>query len=205
MEPRKIKNVVFDIGNVVVRWSPVEIVRLTFGDMESSEEKVRFIFQSSTWRDLNKGHLTEDEAKAQYQDLYGFTELECDRLFYYVKQTQILIYDSVNLITRCKNAGYRVFALTDNVHEIIAYLKETYTFWALFEGAVVSAELGMLKPQTEIYQSLLTQYDLEASETVFIDDMPPNIKGAESVGITGVRFESSYQCELALTALGVEL
>lgn len=204
MESNTIKNVVFDIGNVVVRWAPLEIVRLTFGNIDSAEEKVKSIFQSDTWLDLNKGTISESEAKLQYQQLLGFSELDCERLFYYVKQTQILIYGSVELIRRVKAAGYRVFALTDNVHEIVSYLKETYVFWNLFEGAAVSAELGLLKPQPEIYQSLLTQYALKASETVFIDDMPYNVEGAETVGMAAIQFENARQCEADLKSLGLK-
>ncbi|BDR13751.1 HAD family phosphatase [Vibrio sp. STUT-A11] len=203
MESKNIKNVVFDIGNVVVRWAPLEIVRLTFGNVESPEEKVKSIFQSDTWLDLNKGIISESEAKLQYQQLLGFSELDCERLFYYVKQTQILIYGSVELIRRVKAAGYRVFALTDNVHEIVSYLKETYTFWNLFEGATVSAEVGLLKPHPEIYQLMLTQHSLEATQTVFIDDMPYNVEGAEAVGIAAIQFENAVQCEADLKSLGL--
>ncbi|MFW8630670.1 HAD family hydrolase [Vibrio natriegens] len=204
MESNTIKNVVFDIGNVVVRWAPLEIVRLTFGNIDSAGEKVKSIFQSDTWLDLNKGIISESEAKLQYQQLLGFSELDCERLFYYVKQTQILIYGSVELIRRVKAAGYCVFALTDNVHEIVSYLKETYAFWDLFEGAAVSAELGLLKPQSEIYQSLLTQYELQASETVFIDDMPYNVAGAKTVGMAAIQFENARQCEADLKSLGLK-
>ena len=77
MESKSIKNVVFDIGNVVVRWAPLEIVRLTFGNVESPEEKVKSIFQSETWLDLNKGIISESEAKLQYQRLLGFSEFDC--------------------------------------------------------------------------------------------------------------------------------
>ena len=204
MSSKKIRNIVFDIGNVVVRWAPSEIVRLTFGDSESIEEQVKSIFQSDIWLNLNKGLLSENDAKAQYRAVLGFTELECERLFYYVKRTQILIHGSVELIKRCKSAGYNVLALTDNVHEVVSHLKASYTFWELFEGAIVSAEVGLLKPQPEIYESLLSQYDLIASETVFIDDMPYNVKGAKDVGINGIQFESASQCEQALRALGVQ-
>ncbi|UXI04187.1 HAD family hydrolase [Photobacterium sp. TY1-4] len=203
MESSNIKNVVFDIGNVVVRWAPLEITRLTFGEIDSVEERAQSIFQSDIWLNLNKGFISESEAKYQYRKALDLSELECERLFYYVKQTQLLIYGSVDLIKRVKTADYRVFALTDNVHEIVSHLKTTYRFWDLFEGATVSAEVGLLKPQPEIYQSLLTQFDLKASETVFIDDMPYNVEGAESVGIAGIQFETSAQCESALKALGL--
>ena len=205
MSSGSIKNVVFDIGNVVVRWSPLEIIRLTFGELGSLQEQEKSIFQSETWLSLNKGLITESDAKVQCQKNIGLTELECERLFYYVKQTQILIYGSVELIKRCKSSGYKILALTDNVHEIVSHLKSSYTFWDLFDGATVSAEVGLLKPQPEIYLSLLSQYDLKASETVFIDDMSYNVKGAEAVGMSAIQFVSATQCEKSLKSLGVRL
>lgn len=72
MSSDSIKNVVFDIGNVVVRWSPLEIVRLTFGEVSSLEELEKSIFQSETWLSLNKGLITEGDAKVQYQKNYRF-------------------------------------------------------------------------------------------------------------------------------------
>lgn len=203
MSSNSIKNVVFDIGNVIVRWAPLEIVRLTFGEAKATQQLVKSIFQSETWLALNKGFISEHDAKGQYKQILGFTDLECDQLFYYVKQTQILIYGSVDLLERVRLAGYNVYALTDNVHEIVAHLKSEYTFWSLFDGAVVSAELGLLKPQAEIYQSLLAQYKLEASETIFIDDMTYNVEGAKALGIAGIQFENAAQCEDELKALGL--
>lgn len=205
MSANEIKNVVFDVGNVIVRWAPLEIARLAFGDIDDLESRARSIFQSAIWLDLNKGFLSESEAKLRYQRELNLSPLECDRLFYYVKQTQILLHGSVELIERVKRSGYGVYALTDNVVEIVEYLKNTYEFWPLFDGAVVSAELGMLKPQPEIYQALLSENNLKASETVFIDDMPYNVKGAEAVGIAGIQFVDAEQCQNALQRLGVDL
>jgi len=199
-----IKNVVFDVGNVLVRWAPLEIARLTFGEIDDLEQRARAVFQSETWLALNKGHLSEQQAKQQYQDTIGLSELECDKLFYYVKQTQLLIYGSVDLLKRIKGAGYHVYALTDNVHEIVSHLKETYDFWPLFEGATVSAELGLLKPQPEIYQSLLTTNQLKAEETVFLDDMPYNVEGAEKEGMAAIQFKDAHQCEQELKAMGLD-
>ncbi|MCK6265785.1 HAD family phosphatase [Vibrio sp. ZSDE26] len=203
MSQSNIKNVVFDVGNVIVRWSPAEIVRLTFGDIEQPEKLATRLFQDKVWLDLNKGLMTEEEAKAQYHQQHQLSVEECERLFYYVKQSLILLYGSVDLIKRLKGAGYRIFALTDNVVEIVEYLKSTYDFWVLFEGATVSADLGLLKPQPEIYQALLSQHDIRASETVFIDDMPHNVKGAEDAEISAIQFENAAQCEAELRALGL--
>ncbi|MDK9772317.1 HAD family phosphatase [Vibrio sp. B181a] len=203
MQPVEIKNVVFDVGNVLVRWSPIEIVRLTFGNDVDAEALAKDLFTSAIWLDLNKGLITETQAKQRYQLEKQLSESEAERFFYYVKHTQLLIYGSVDLLKRIKSAGYRVFALTDNVVEIVEYLKATYDFWPLFEGTTVSAELGLLKPQPEIYQSLLETHQLLAKETVFLDDMPYNVEGAREVGIEAIQFKHAEQCEYELKAMGL--
>lgn len=203
MQPVEIKNVVFDVGNVLVRWSPIEIVRLTFGNDVDAEALAKDLFTSAIWLDLNKGLITETQAKQRYQLEKQLSESEAERFFYYVKHTQLLIYGSVDLLKRIKSAGYRVFALTDNVVEIVEYLKATYDFWPLFEGTTVSAEFGLLKPQPEIYQSLLETHQLLAKETVFLDDMPYNVEGAREVGIEAIQFKHAEQCECKLKAMGL--
>ncbi|SBS31745.1 Alpha-D-glucose-1-phosphate phosphatase YihX [Marinomonas spartinae] len=203
MQLGNIKNVVFDIGNVMVRWSPIEVVRLTFGNMEDMEQYAKDLFHSRIWVYLNKGLVTEAEAKHQYQASMGLSESECERLFYYVKHSQILLFGSVDLLKRVKAAGYGVYALTDNVVKTVEYLQSTYDFWSEFDGVVVSANIGVMKPQAEIYQLLLCQYDLTASETVFIDDMSYNVEGAEAVGMPAIQFKNAEQCELALKELGL--
>ncbi|MCG3866141.1 MULTISPECIES: HAD family phosphatase [unclassified Photobacterium] len=205
MENRSIKNIIFDVGNVLVRWSPVEIVRLTFGDNVTPEPLAHRLFGSKTWMDLNKGLLTEQETKLQFQELHGLSELETDRLFYYIKQSQILLFDSVSLLKRAKSAGYKVYALTDNVNEIVAHLQSSYDFWQHFDGEIISSKVGLLKPQPEIYHALLSKYDLVATESVFLDDMLHNVQGAKSVGLLAIQFKDVAQCEKAFKTLGIVL
>lgn len=205
MQNTVIKNVVFDVGNVIVRWAPLEIVRLTFGNVEQPEEQAKKVFMSDIWLDLNRGFLTEIEAKHRYQLELNFTPQDCDRLFYYVKQSLIELYGSVDLIKKVKAAGYGVYALTDNVVEIVDFLKTEYDFWPLFDAATVSADLGLLKPQPEIYHSLLNSNQLIAEQCVFLDDMPHNVEGAKSVGMHAIQFLSAEQAEGELKALGLRL
>lgn len=102
MNSVQIKNVIFDVGNVLVRWSPVEIVRLTFGGSVESEKMAQMLFSSQIWKDLNKGTISEREAKQRYQREHQVTTEEMDRFFYYVKHTQILLYGSIELLKRVK-------------------------------------------------------------------------------------------------------
>ena len=138
MQPIAIKNVVFDVGNVLVRWSPTEIVRLTFGNDADVEGLVKVLFTSSIWMDLNKGLISEAQAKQRYQQEKQLSAADCERLFYYIKQTQLLIYGSVDLLKRIKAAGYGVYALTDNVVEIVEYLKSNVSIFGRYSMAQLS-------------------------------------------------------------------
>lgn len=204
MQPEKIQNVVFDIGNVLVRWAPEEIVRLTFTDSRPAIDLAKTLFHGDIWLDLNRGLMTEEQAKLKYQLQHGLTKLESDKLFYYVKQSLIPLYGSQELLRRVKQAGYNVYAMTDNVHEIVDYLQLHYDFWPLFDGTTVSADLGLLKPEPGIYQSLLETHSLRAAQTVFIDDMQHNVAGAQSLGIKAIQFLDAHQCERELNMLGVQ-
>ncbi len=98
MESSQIKNVVFDVGNVLVRWSPPEIVRLTFGHSVDAEQMAKKLFSNKIWLDLNKGLISEEEAIHRYQQELDLTAEECCCFFYYVKQTQIQLFGNVEFL-----------------------------------------------------------------------------------------------------------
>ena len=198
-----INNVFFDIGNVITRWAPAEIVRLTFGSGEQSEQLASAMFPSDLWLSLNKGQLSEANAKVEMQAQFDLSPELTDRLFYYIKHSQILIFGSLSLLKRVKAAGYKTYALTDNVNEIVDHLKSHYDFWPLFDGAIVSSEVGCLKPEPEIFNHLLNKYSIAAKESVFIDDMSHNVEGAAALGFSAIQFENAIQCEQDLKSLGL--
>jgi putative hydrolase of the HAD superfamily len=203
-----IRSVVFDVGNVFVRWSPAEIIRRTFELPPGSAESQRLvaaIFRSPIWTALNRGELTQDEAAASYRRELGLDEERTRRLFFHVVDHQEPIEGTEPLARRLREAGYRVFGLTDNVREIVAALRARYAFWDVLEGVVVSAEVGVVKPDPRIFRHLLARFALAAEETVFLDDHPPNVEGARAVGLEARVFETAARAAEDLRALGLEL
>ncbi|GAB5487018.1 MAG: HAD family phosphatase [Parasphingorhabdus sp.] len=201
-----IRNVVFDIGNVIVKWDPHNIVERTFGADRTNVDFVQSIFPgNNVWLPLNKGEITAEQAMQRYRDQYGFSEAETDMLWQNVLASMDLIPGTIELMDQLQKNGYRLFALSDNVHEIVTYLKSEHDFWPRFKGAVVSAEVALLKPNPQIYRHLLDLYDLNASETVFMDDMPKNVDGAQSVGMAAIQFSTVDQAKRELIDLGLNL
>ena len=140
-----------------------------------------------------------------YAEKFGFSADTLDSLFANVKDTQALNIGTVDLMKALASANYSLFALSDNVHEIVAYLKETYDFWPLFEGAIISAEVGVLKPSMEIYQRLLGDFNLQPQETVFLDDMQHNVDGAKAAGLHAFQFVDVDGARDDLRGLGVNV
>ena len=147
--------------------------------------------------------MTQLEAELAYQTQLGLTREETNRLFFHVMDHQELIDGTVAIARRLKASDYRVFGLTDNVREIVAHLKVRHQFWDLFEDVVVSAEIGLMKPNPAIFRHTLQTFNVAGAETVFLDDYQVNIDGARSVGIEARLFTTARRCEDDLKELGL--
>ncbi|HLG85715.1 MAG TPA: HAD family phosphatase [Alphaproteobacteria bacterium] len=199
-----IRNVVFDIGNVIVRWDPALISARAFGD-RATPELVRSLFAHPLWFQLNRGEITEDDAKRSYCDLLELDPRHMEQFFFHVKDTQALIPGTIDLMGRVSKAGYRLFALSDNVREIVLYLRQRYDFWRHFEGVVLSCELGILKPDAKIFCHLLEAFALEPKETIFLDDVARNVEGARAMNMHAIQFVDAERAEMDLAAYGLRL
>lgn len=201
-----IKNIIFDVGNVIVTWSPPTIIKNTFPEYDQLQQEslIDEIFKSETWTHLNLGQLSEKDAKLKFISNSKILDpLNTDRLFDYIKSTQTLIPGTTDIIKSLHKNDYQLFALTDNIHEIIEYLKEKYNFWKYFQHVIVSAHIGLKKPSKEIFDYALQKNNLLPEETVFIDDYPPNVKSASSLGLHTILFSDAVSCLHELNRLGI--
>ena len=200
-----IKNIVFDIGNVLVRWDPLPAVIHHFPEEKFPEILTTTIFKSKIWYDLNLGKLTEINAIKLYSKELKIAENKLQELIASIKESLIPIDGSFELLNELYMLKFPLYCITDNVKEIMIFLKNRYDFLTKFSDIVVSAELGVLKPNPLMYQKLINSHGFIPSETVFIDDLLPNIQGAIDLGWHGILFTNSKDCRLKLQNLGVEI
>ncbi len=198
----KPKNIVFDIGNVLVKWAPKEVVIRLFPDYSDHDDLTLKFFKSPAWFDLNKGKLTEAEVVQIYHQQLGISVSKLNELMFEVKESLTPMEGSFDLLEKLYQAKIPLYSITDNVHEIVAFLKKRYTFFDKFIGVVVSADLGVLKPAKEIYHHLLKTYDLNPKESIFFDDVQINVNGAQNVGMLGVQFTTAEACRIELKNQG---
>ena len=196
-------NIVFDLGGVVFKWQPDQIIESVF-DNEETQKKVKTqIFEHPDWAELDRGTLSVDEAIERGATRTKLSRLEISELMQQVPYSLTPISDTFRLIQSVKKNSNKIYILSNMHIASIEHLKKEYSILDIFDGKVISCRINMAKPEPGIYRYLLDKYKLIASETVFIDDMDKNLDAASMFGIRPIKFEDPNQCEYELKKLGV--
>jgi putative hydrolase of the HAD superfamily len=193
-------NLIFDLGGVVVEWNPQAICAQAFDDPALRQVALKHILQHPDWLALDRGSLARGDAIRRAASRTAWSPSAVDRFFDAVLASLRLKEDTVALMQRFHAAGHSLYCLSNMPHHALAYLEQTYTFWELFKARVISCQVGMCKPEPDIYAHLLQHCGIEAANSVFIDDMQVNVDAAAAFGIHPLRFDNAAQCDSALNA-----
>ena len=188
----EIKNIIFDLGGVLIDWSPEYVYLDVF---KGDRKKMQWFFDEICTFDWNENQdAGYSLAQATEDRVALFPQYEDWIRMYYGRWEEMLggpINESVSLLKLLINdPRYRVVALTNWSHETFPIALQRFDFLHWFEGIVVSGEEQTRKPFSEIYQTTLKRFDLIAEESLFIDDNLRNVKAAEALGIQGYHFKS---------------
>lgn len=199
-----INTIIFDLGNVLVDWSPLHV----FGDYFDSEEKRDYFLGNICTADWNE---RQDEGRSiveATQELVAmYPDWEQPIRDFYGRWTEMLkgpIHGSVEIFRQLKESGkYKLYALTNWQAGLFDIALVRYNFLHWFDGRVVSGEEKTRKPFPEFYQRLLDRYQVDPSGALFIDDSMRNVKAAEKLGIRSIHFQSPNQLKEELNKAGV--
>lgn len=186
-----IKNIVFDVGMVLVdfKW------RQVMADVGCTPEEIETIggvmVNSPFWNELDRGVMDEEDVIAQMTAKLPGLEEKAWAFWNNVHLTIEAFPYAKDWVKGLREDGYHTYLLTNYPRSLYQNTAEKYfTFLPYIDDVLVSSHEKMIKPDKEIYERLLEKFDLKAEETVFIDDRLDNVKGAQSVGITGIHFTS---------------
>lgn len=102
-------------------------------------------------------------------------------------KTKKILRDGKKFVKRCKKKGHKVYILSNWDRPSFQELEKEFSkFLKLFDGVVISGDVGMLKPDPAIYSAIIEKYNLDPVETVFFDDRPENVKAAQEQGLYGI-------------------
>jgi 2-haloacid dehalogenase len=182
--------VVFDLGNVLVRWNPRLLYEQLITDADELERFFETVITHDWIREQDAGRTFEQGiAILAAQFPYYHSQI---RAFWERWEEMVpgQIDGTVEILAELKKRETPLYALTNWSHETFPIARPRFPFFEWFDGIVVSGEVGLIKPDARIYHHLLERFDLTAGDCVFIDDSAANVAGAEAVGITGLHFQS---------------
>jgi len=203
----EIKNVIFDLGGVLIDWNPEYVYLDVFN---GDREKMKWFFDEICTMDWNEnqdaGYPLE---KATEERVKLFPEYEEWIRIYYGRWEEMLgnqIDGTVAILKQLiDNPNYKVVALTNWSAETFPVALERFDFLHWFEGIVVSGTEKMRKPFNEIYELTLNRFNIEAAQSLFIDDNTRNIEAAKKMGINTIRFNNPTQLKSELKSLNIEV
>ena len=176
-----IKNIIFDLGNVILKGSPNIVLEQIKIDKKQYESIKNDFFNDWKSLDLGESTLSEQLEKCKF-DFEIDSEIE-EKLLHYYKYRPFNV-EILELIKELKNKGYKIYILSNNNKEAEKYLLEIPDFKA-FDGWIFSCDYQIMKPDPKIYNILFETYNLKPEECFFIDDSRKNIETGNKLGMAG--------------------
>ncbi len=195
--------VFFDIGNVLLRYDGREVARTIAWELRRHPLAVmREVWRGELVDSIERGKLSPEQLYALFRDKLGFSGsygrfrlLWCDHFTLERRNAALL----KSLAER-----HRVFLLSNTNALHYEFIRERYAFARQVHGAVLSYELGLRKPERAIYEAALKAAGAKPEESVFIDDLEENVRGARAAGIAAIRHTAGVDLKSELAKLGVD-
>ena len=185
---KMIRNIVFDISNVLTPFRFKEFLAEKGFDAAMIKRIIKASAMTPYWTEFEKGKLTQDEAMDAFISVDPGIANELHKA-YDVCSGIMGKYDyTEGWIEMLKKAGYKLYCITNFTPAGYEQCYDCISFIEKFDGCVFSFKEGIVKPDPEIYNTLLRRYDLKAEECVFIDDTEENVLSAEKLGFAGIVF-----------------
>ena len=193
-----IKNIIFDIGRVLVTFDPIRYVNSLGFDEETARAVVSAIFHDPLWIETDRGVIPVEEFEDAFVANAPDYEPQIKEAYRKMGGMIQLMPYTMSWVKGLKERGYRLYVLSNYGEYLFLKSKDRLDFMPYMDGAVISYQIQMIKPDQEIYEYILNKYGLLPEESVFIDDRPENVEGAKLIGMNGILFEDFEQADREL-------
>jgi putative hydrolase of the HAD superfamily len=198
-----ITTIIFDIGNVLADFAWKEHIE-SFGYDEAMVERISAAtVKTPIWNEFDRGEWSDEKIIDSFVAHDPEIEADIRRVLSDIS-TMVTHNDyAIPWIQDLKQKGYRCLYLSNFSRKAEVECAAALDFLPYLDGGILSYQDKVIKPMPEIYQLLIDRYDLIPEECVFMDDMLPNVEGAQKFGIHTIQFKNQTQAIDELRALGV--
>jgi len=194
-----IDTVIFDIGNVLAGFCWREYL-LELGICEDARQQIADkIFCGDVWNEFDCGKKSDEEIIQQCIVLIPEYEKEVKMVFDTVEKVAFEYDYAKSWIEELKAKGFKIYLLSNYGKR--AFERKNYSFLELVDGKVISYEVNSVKPQPQIFEALISKYDIVAKNAVFLDDIEENVIAARTHGIKAIQFQNKEQADKELAAM----
>jgi len=201
MAHQKYKNIIFDLGGVLIYFNREELIKSIFKNEHIGAAHLADAPLTREWLEMDRGVLTPLQVSQALASRF-----QQDKLLHFIQSIPAYLkplQEGVEIFSAVKALGYKTYILSnmaDFTHEAIC--KET-DLLSQFDGAIFSYQVQAVKPDADIYKKLLETYSLNAEECLFIDDLEVNIEAGRAMNIDGIVCHNHADVRQELKALKV--
>jgi putative hydrolase of the HAD superfamily len=180
-----IRNIVFDLGNVLISFKPSDYLEKIQYPEEIRNTILTDIFGSNEWLRLDNGDISTEEAINAISEKSTLKKALITRIFN--TRTEIFhpIRNNIKILPELKKGGFKLYYLSNFPVDIYDDVKNANSFFKFFDGGIISAEINISKPDIRIFRVFLEKFNLKPEECLYLDDIEKNVKSAVSAGMTG--------------------
>ena len=188
-----IKNIIFDVGKVLVEYDPDGMMKKLGFDEETLQAVNQAVFQNELWNESDRGVLSPEELLEAFIANNPAYEKEIRQVIDAVGDTISLMPYAVEWVKGLKERGYHLYILSNYAEYTYEKTSHKMEFLPYMDGVVFSYRCKLIKPEKEIYEYICKTYELKPEESVFLDDREDNVQAARNMGMNGIEFENYAQ------------
>lgn len=179
--------IVFDIGNVLLEYSPTFLLKKSL----NSEDKAYMdgIFKSKHWQSLDRGTISVDEAAQLMSEEGSLDRAKVLKLLNTFAEFMPEM-PAASLISSLKEQGKKLYLLSNFQEKAFEQVRHRHEFFKKIDGWVVSSHVKINKPDFGIYKCLIDKFELNPKNCCFIDDTLENIEAALKMGFETIHYEN---------------